>query len=248
MKLLPLEEAIDMFAFGVADGKNQFHPHRVFKEHGLWVLRDDPPRMRDPRLSEILANGLSPEETVARVQKIDPGHHALCVHYPTDQSTKEVRKAYRALGYRAMRTEWLFTRDLENPIPHFTCNIPITQMPDAETLAQIPWDAPQRLRFRPRHYILGDETQTCGWVHSIERGDRAWVADLHVREAHRSKGYGKALMARLLHDDRERGLRHSVLVASVDGARIYPTLGYVLRAEIQVLFPMKVKPEPLSTA
>lgn len=245
---MTLDEAIDMFAFGVASARSQFHPQKVFREHGLWVLRDDPPKKRDPRMTEIFAHGFSPEEAIERVQQINPGRHFLCVIYPPEENLQTLRKAYRALGYRALRTEWLFTRNLEDPIPEFTCDIPIRLMTSAEEFDAIPWDAPQRMRFYPRHYVLGDDQQTSGWVHSIERGDRAWVHHLYVREAQRNKGCGKALMSRLLKDDRECGIKESVLVASTDGARIYPQLGYVLRAEIQVLAPIKPKPEPAQTA
>jgi hypothetical protein len=44
-------------------------------------------------------------------------------------------------------------------------------------------------------------------------------------------------MSALLQDDREHGVEESVLVASSDGARLYPHLGYEKLGVLQVFCP-----------
>jgi predicted GNAT family acetyltransferase len=53
-----------------------------------------------------------------------------------------------------------------------------------------------------------------------------WVSNMHTHPEHRRQGLAKALMTRMLLDDRLAGATRSVLLASHAGALLYPALGY----------------------
>jgi predicted acetyltransferase len=49
---------------------------------------------------------------------------------------------------------------------------------------------------------------------------------MYVNASHRRRGIGRALLSRMLRDDRARGSKCSVLTASRTGALLYPHVGY----------------------
>jgi predicted acetyltransferase len=54
----------------------------------------------------------------------------------------------------------------------------------------------------------------------------SYVSRVYTAEAHRGQGLARALMTRLLADNRARGARWSVLTASQMGEPLYARLGY----------------------
>jgi GNAT superfamily N-acetyltransferase len=94
-----------------------------------------------------------------------------------------------------------------------------------------------------RQYAALDGDAVVGWVRSIVVGDRTWVSNMHVLPAYRRRGIARAMLARLLRDDRDRGSRASVLLASHTGAKLYPVVGYETIGELLLFTPRKA-PKP----
>jgi GNAT superfamily N-acetyltransferase len=71
-------------------------------------------------------------------------------------------------------------------------------------------------------------------VRSAERGVRTdeasfeatWCSNMYVEPAYRRRGIARAMLCRMLRDDREHGARQAVLLASHTGAKLYPVVGY----------------------
>jgi GNAT superfamily N-acetyltransferase len=243
---ISIDEAIDVFVRGFSFMKSFAHPYVAERIGPLWVLRDSPPRRR-PRKLEIVAHGVEPAEVVRVVREAGLGWHFLCHLHEHDGEFAAVREGYKAEGYRALETEWMFARDLAG-LPVLTSDPPVQRVrtdADAERLRRTSRSRPilrEHLAAEPapqRLYAAMDERAVYGWVSSIPFGARAWVADLFVRPEHRGRGFGRALMSALLADDRRHGIETSVLLASSDGARLYPHLGYRRLATVQIFCPRR---------
>jgi L-amino acid N-acyltransferase YncA len=126
-------------------------------------------------------------------------------------------------------------------IPVFESEPPALLVPDLVTLSQINQIAsqPQKLQSGTRKFCVWDAVQDYGWVTSVPYNDHAWVSSLYVHSKHRGKGFGRSLMSKLLQSDRENGVKQSVLLASSDGARLYPHLGYQQIGILQMFCPIK---------
>jgi predicted N-acetyltransferase YhbS len=100
---------------------------------------------------------------------------------------------------------------------------------------------PERLQpgSNMRQYVALDDREPVGWVASVRFKDAGWVSDLHVQETHRRRGIGRALMNRLLLDDRAAGLEASVLLATNAGAMLYPLVGYRQIGELLIYCPKR---------
>jgi GNAT superfamily N-acetyltransferase len=154
--------------------------------------------------------------------------------------------AYKALGYRLLATEPLFVHRLVR-VPRATSPATIERVRTTELAARFG----QATRRRPlasrllvpdaplRQYValVGDEL--VGWVRSINAGDSSWCADMYVRPLHRRRGIGRALLAHMLRDDRNRGARRSVLLSSHAGALVYPKVGYEQIGQLLILVPRR---------
>lgn len=198
----------------------------------------DPPR-KDPRKIQVVSTGLAPEETVARIQRLNLGWHFVCEASPPGVDASVLRKAYRSLGYRALTTEWFFEHDMHD-IPVFESEPKVRRVSTEDHWTTVPdWIGKKR-----RHYaearLFGAWTATddIGWVESVPVGSDAWVADLYVHQDFRRRGYGRALMSFLLLSDKSSGVQRSVLLASSSGAQLYPHLGYRQTGVLQVFCPL----------
>ncbi len=223
---MTLERATDVFVEAFSAGRSVVHPYRFVRHGSIWVMRDDPPRRR-PRKSEVVVAGATPSEVVAVIEASDLGWHFIADIRPAESDSKEGDQAYADLGYRRLATEWVFSHDLHD-IPEFECAPPVRLISTAEAFAAIPQrvSQPRRWRVDARQYAAWDGERDYGWVMSRPTGADSWVEDLFVHAEVRRRGFGRALMSRLLRDDREAGIEHSVLVASTAGSHLYPQLGY----------------------
>jgi GNAT superfamily N-acetyltransferase len=184
---------------------------------------------------------------VERIRGAGIGWHFLCHLHPPDAPFQTIRDGYKELGYRALETEWLFAHDLAG-VPAHTSDPPVRRVRSAEEVESIR-RATRRNPIRrqdvgaepaaQRLYAVMDDEEAHGWVSSIPVGSRAWVANLHVQQRQRGRGFGRALMSALLQDDRRHGLDTSVLLASSAGARLYPHLGYQQIGVLQMFCPRR---------
>ncbi len=223
------------------------YPYVAKNVDDVWMMQDQPDR-KNARKIEVVSHGISPEKAVEIVRKAGLGWHFLCDIHALEADFQSIRLKYKALGYRALATEWLFVHDLQK-IPNFKSAPPVVEIRDSEILNSIQQRAKQKRRVVNDSRLFGvwDENQDIGWVRSIPVGKASWVSDLVVCESHRGKGYGRALMSKLLQSDRKHGLEQSVLLASSDGARLYPHLGYKKIGVLQMFCPLKrSSPVPLA--
>ena len=63
-------------------------------------------------------------------------------------------------------------------------------------------------------------------VSSIDVGGMTWCANMFVKAKFRRFGIAKALMCKMLCDDRKYGSQLAVITASHVGAMLYPIVGY----------------------
>jgi GNAT superfamily N-acetyltransferase len=236
---MTLDQAIEVSVRGFAAGKSLYYPYAITDLGGLYHLHDDPPR-KNARKQEVFAVDRSPEEIVETLREAGIGWHFLCDVTPSCLDLKARKAAYKALGYRAVATEWVFVHDLRE-IPVFDSDPPVRLVRTAEEWATIPQDTGQKRRWVDafRQYALWDDAAAYGWGESRQYGMHAYTSNIFVPETYRGRGYGRAVMSRLLQDDRELGLEGNALIASTAGARLYPHLGYELVGTLQMFCPSK---------
>lgn len=231
---MDLADAVEVFAKGFSTCKSRTWPYVAEFRSGIWVMRDGAPR-RIPRAIELLGCGEEPIDLIAAARSLDLGRHFFCSIYPPEADAASVKKTFKANGYRALSTQWLFTHNLLK-IANHASDPPVRLVTSEEEMDAIP-----QIVSQPRKYLAGsrqfgiwDEHRDYGWVRSVPVGENAYVSDLYVFEEFRRRGYGSALMSALLQSDKASGVRNSVLVASTAGAKLYPQLGYELVGELQM--------------
>lgn len=227
-----IDEAVEVFARGYAFTRSLTHPCEVHRVEGAWVLRDGPGRKRAPRIEEWVALGLTAKEIDDVAGRYARGRYGVAWVCPLGQSDQAARSEFKSLGYRLRATEPLFVHDLlKTPA---VSRAEIRRVEDTELAASLG----KMLRRKPlkpeffgedpqwRQYVAAIGGDLVGWVASIAAGEASWCANLYVAREHRRKGIGKALMARMLDDDRRLGRSASVLLSSHTGAHLYPAVGY----------------------
>lgn len=238
---MKLERAVEVFVHAFCAGRSRTYPYVATRMDRLWVMEDTPPR-RNPRKIEVVAIDMAAEAVCREIAAHGIGWHFLAHAMPRNPSRSfaEVRAEYKAAGYRALGTEWFFVHDLAR-IPTFESNPPAKRVETEDQLQHIRQRASHKRGLRPgaRVYAVWDADGDIGWVTSVPYGADAWVSDLYVYREFRRQGYGKALMSRLLRDDREAGFSKSILLASSAGSKLYPKLGYEEIGTLQIFCPAK---------
>lgn len=175
--------------------------------------------------------------------------YRLCVFHPSDVSIESIRAQYRPLGYRPNCVEWLFVRDLaELPAASDVLIQRVKSQEDANKIRQLSgrwmirpedWEDPRQ---RIRIYFIEQKGKAVSYVRVAHLEKRAtYAAGLFTMPEHRRKGYATALMNRMMRDDAAAGVKHAVLMASTDGAKLYPHLGYRERLVMQIFTPVRKK-------
>jgi GNAT superfamily N-acetyltransferase len=245
--MLSTADAVEVFVRGFCFMKSSARPYFAERLGELWLLHD-PPGARRPRKAEVVAHGMAPAEVVRRVRAADVGWHFVCHLHESDAAFQPIRDAYKRLGYRALATEWMFAID-PAAAPAFASQPPVRRVRAGEDAARIQRARRGQRAIRAEHlvaepapqrlYAVMDDGAVYGWVSSVPVERRAWVADLFVEARHRGRGFGRALMSALLADDRAHGVTASLLLASSDGARLYPHLGYRRLGVLQIFSPLR---------
>ena len=228
-----LETALEVFARGICFTRSFTHPHLAERVDGLWVTRDAPRRSGRYRREEWVAHGILPEQTVRIVNRHTRGRHAICAICAAGESDEPMRAGFRALDYRLGFTEPIMVHRLRR-IPRFASPTEIVRVLDAPLANQVN-TAVRRRQILPEHltpdaplrmYAALVDGEPVGWVSSIDVAGATWCANLYVKPEFRRRGIGRALMCRMLRDDRRFGSRLAVLAASHTGALLYPLVGY----------------------
>jgi GNAT superfamily N-acetyltransferase len=241
------DAAVEVFVRGFCAGRSRTHPYEIHRLEDLWVLRDAPRRNpRDLRVEEWVVAGVEPRRVNALARRKAQGRYFVSAFSLDHDSGECLRDEYKSLGYRLLRTEPLFIHDLRR-IPRCTSPARIERVTTPARAAELG----QVTRTRPipyeqltddapfRQYVALRDEAIVGWVRSVDAGLGAWVSNMHVLPAHRRRGIGRALLSRLLRDDREQGFASSVLLASHSGALLYPHLGYQQIGLLWLLAPRK---------
>ena len=239
-----------MFVHGFSTDKSGTFPYEASRVGPLWLMRDaERKNPRDYRGEEWVVHDVAAEEADAIVRQHARSSFAVSVVIASDEPDQPVRTAYKALGYRLLRTEGFFVQSLRQ-IPNPPAVVSIERVQTAERAAQLG----KIIRRRPiaddllgdgapfRQYVAVDGDAIVGRVRSVDAVGATWCEAMFVEPSHRRRGIGQALMAKMLQDDRARGSRCSVLMATHAGALLYPRMGYERIGILLIFGPKSRKP------
>ena len=232
-----IDAAIETFAGGWCYTRSFTHPYLATRLTPQVLRLHDGPRSNpnaDVRREEFVCFGCSPTEALAISASAATGNYAICFVLPLGADDTEVRKEFKALGCRLGATEAF----MDNDVPDILATepiIPVVRIADqahADAIGKA-WRRKQILsrdigneNAVHRVYTIHDGEKYIGSCGSIRVGDASWISSLYVDAEYRRKGLGKALMTRVMADDRALGIRKNVLLASHTGAMLYPTIGF----------------------
>ncbi len=247
--------AIEVFARGFSFARSFTHPYVAERlapngagspAGSLWVLRDADRRSGAYRKEEWVSYGLAPEHVHAAAESSPwrertracrstgaRGGYSVCAIHATDEPDQPLREGFKALGYRLGGTEPFMIHRLRR-IPRVAAPAVIRRVrteAQADRLAKaarsrqilpehLGEDSPQR------QYVAMAGDAIIGWVGSIAVGDATWCQNMYVAPAYRRRGIARAMLCRLLRDDRAAGTVLAVLLASHTGAKLYASVGY----------------------
>lgn len=241
--------AIEVFVRGHAAGRSRTFPYEVSRVGPLWLMRDAPRKNpRDYRKEEWIAYRTDPAEVDAIARREARGRFFVCAMVAEGEADGPARDAYKALGYRLHFTEGFFVQRLQR-IARQASPLPIERVSTPQLAAQLG----KITRTRPipdallgkdapfRQYVALDGDRIVGRVRSVDAAGATWCADMYVDLSHRRRGIGRALLGRMLRDDKARGSRCSVLTASHTGALLYPRVGYERIGTLLMFAPKRAK-------
>lgn len=257
MNRAELEQAIEVFVRGFCYTRSLTHPFVADRIENLWVMRDAPRQhLSDYRVEEWVACEVPPTEVDRMARAHTRGRFSICAIRALDQPAEPLRAEYKRLGFRLLTTEPLFVHRLKR-IPRDEAPVMIEQVLTRDLADRFG----SQWRHRPmsdellrpesgvRQYIAWDDGRTgrageaiVGGVRSIAVGTAHWVANMYVVRAHRRRGIGRALLGRLLRDNRAHGSTLSVLLSSHTGAMLYPVVGYEPIGELLLFKPRRPTP------
>jgi GNAT superfamily N-acetyltransferase len=229
-----MEFAIEVFVRGHSAKRSRTFPYEADRVGPLWVMRDAPRKNpRHYRKEEWVAHAVDAGKVDAIARRHARGRFFVCALLGNGEPEEATRSAYKKLGYRLIASEGFFVQRLIR-IPKAPSPAAIERVRTPELAARLG----KATRTRPipgellgrnapfRQYVALDGQDIVGWVRSIDAAGATWCADMYVEPAHRRRGIGRALLSRMLRDDRARGSKCSVLTASHAGALLYPRVGY----------------------
>src|SRR5581483_5189515 len=240
---------IEAFVRGFTFTRSFTHPYVGERVGPLWRLRDGPRKSsEDYRREEWIACGVPAAEVDATVRKQARGRFCICAIRAIDEPDESIRSEYRSLGYRLGGTESLMMHRMQR-IPNLRGPCPVQRVLTPELADQVAKasgrrqaltehltaDAPQRL------YAVVADGRPVGWLKSITAGDCTWVANVFVHPKFRRRGIGKAMLCKMLRDDRAHGSKRSYLLASHAGALLYPNVGYETLGQLLLYTPVRQK-------
>ena len=238
--------AIEVFTRGFCFTRSFTHPYLAEHIDGIWMMRDGPRKRGDYRREEWVPYGIAPKKVDQVVRKHARGHYCICAIHAVDESDEPLRKEYKGLGYRLGGTEEFMAHDLKR-IPRCAAPVEVTRVRKEELAESVNKAAGSR-QILPEHlvadapvrcYTALHEDAPIGWVSSIDVGGMTWCANMYVKTEFRRRGIAKAMMCKMLRDDRKYGSELAVLTASHTGAMLYPVVGYQTLGTLLVYTPKK---------
>jgi len=242
-----MESAIEVFVHGYSTDRSRTFPYEASRVGPLWLMRDGARKNpRDCRSEEWVVHDVAPQAADVIVRQHARSSFAVSVVMANEEPDGPTRTAYKELGYRLLRTEGFFLQRLRR-IPSPQAAILIERVRTTERAAQLG----KIMRKRPiadnllrdgapfRQYVAIDGDDIVGRVRSVDAMGATWCSDMYVDPSHRRRGIGRALLSKMLRDDRARGSRCSVLAATQAGALLYPGMGYEQIGTLLIFGPKK---------
>ena len=241
-----MSRAIEVFARGFCFTRSITHPYLAGRVGPVWVVRDAPRKNGDYRNEQWIAHGVAPNEVDRIARQHTRGRFAVCAIHRIDEPDASLRTGFKSLGYRLWATEPFMVHRLKT-IPRFDSPATIERVTTKEVAARLA----TATRSRPlasqyfsrdshlRQYVALISGKLVGWVRSIVIEDATWCANMYVMPCFRRRGIGRALLCRMLRDDRDGGTKMAVLLASHTGAKLYPVVGYEQIGTLLLFTPSK---------
>ncbi|MCA0046106.1 GNAT family N-acetyltransferase [Mesorhizobium sp. B283B1A] len=240
-----MDSAIEVFVHGYSTDKSRTFPYEASRVGPLWLMRDaERKNPREYRSEEWVVHDVAAQEAHAIVRQHARPGFTVSVMIANDDPDGPTRTAYKALGYRLLRTEGFFVQPLRRipspPIPSPPIPGPpaVVSIERVRTTAERAAQLARIVRRRPipdellgdgapfRQYVAVDGDDIVGRVRSVDAVGATWCAAMYVEPSHRRRGIGQALMSKMLRDDRANGSTCSVLAAIHAGALLYNRVGY----------------------
>ena len=257
------ERAIEVFARGFCFARSFTHPYLAERVHlhapgsppagSLWGLRDAERRRGNYRNEEWISHGLPPEQVhvaAAGAPGRKRGGYTICALHAAYEPDQPLRSGFKTLDYRLIGSEPFMIHRLRR-IPRVAAPATIRRVRTPALAGRLAKAARSR-QILPanlgddspqRQYVALIDGAIVGWVGSIVVGDATWCQNLYVRPEFRRRGIARAMLCRLLRDDRAGGAALAVLLASHTGAKLYMTVGYRQIGTLLLFTPRK-RPEP----
>jgi|TARA_B100001964_G_scaffold235159_1_gene294797 GNAT superfamily N-acetyltransferase len=242
-----IDLAIETVVRGYGFQRSFTHPYLFEKVDGLWRTHDEPRKKGGERREEFISHRMDPTDVHAVARKHARGHYCLCPIHGPDDDADLIRDTYKDLGYRLNHTEFFMIHSLSR-IPRVVSPVTlerVTTMEMAERLAK----TAARRQILPEHvdaedppmrvYVALVKDDIVGWVNSVVADKATYCGGMYVQPEHRRQGIARALLAKMLRDDRKGGARQASLLASHAGAKLYPVVGYSEVGTMMVLTPKK---------
>jgi GNAT superfamily N-acetyltransferase len=232
----PIDRAIEAFVRGFCFTRSFTHPYVPERVGPLWVMRDADRKAGDYRNEEWVAHGVPPKEVDRIARRHTRGRFAVCAVHGQGEPDEPTRAAFKSLGYRLATTEPLMVHALAR-VPRFGAPAKVERVATQEMADRLTRETRQR-QILPEHlsgdprsaplrqYVASMDDKIVGWVRSIAAGEATWCSNMYVKEPFRRRGIARAMLSRMLRDDRAAGAERAVLLASHAGAKLYPVVGY----------------------
>jgi GNAT superfamily N-acetyltransferase len=252
MTAITIENATEVFVRGFSFTRSFTFPCLAERlAEGVWVVRDAPRARGDYRTEEYVGHGVPPATLDALARQHTRGHYRICAIRGVEESDAPLRAGFKAIGYRLMSTEAFMAHRLER-IESVAEPLPVVRITTREAAAALAKAAgsrqilPEYLEAEPapmRQYAALEDERPVGWVGSIAAAWCAWCANMFVLPAYRRRGIARALLTRMLLDDRAASAGANVLLASHVGSKLYPTVGYEQIGELLMFGPRRSRGE-----
>ena len=210
------------------------------------MVRDAPRKRNNYRNEEWIAYGVAPKEINRIARKHTRGRFSVCAIHGINDPDEPLRIGFKKLGYRLGLSESLMIHKLRR-IPRNNAPATIERITTEDMADQLAKAARSRQilpEYLPKNspmraYVALVDNEPVGWVCSIVVGNATWCSNMHVVPAYRRRGIARALLCRMLRDDRTGGAKSAVLLASHTGAKLYPVVGYEQIGTLLLFTPMK---------
>lgn len=250
MSSISFEDAVEVFVRGFQFTRSYTHPYlaeRIAPQ--VWRLHDGPRKSGDQRNEEFVAWDTDAETIHRLTESFARGSFKVSAIVSDATHEAELRAGFKACGYRLMATEAFFVHNLQE-IETVSAPYPIMQVTTVEQVLALAKATgrrqilPEHLTASPapmRQYVAMDDDALIGWVGSIAACDSRWCSSMYVVPSHRRQGVARALLTRMLTDDKANGAEASILLASHDGAKLYPVVGYETIGKLFMFTPPNAK-------